>query len=156
MVEYRDIEGFPDYQVGDDGSVWSTKLNHGSSAKRRLKGGLTYGGYRTVCLRKDGETYTRSVHSLVAAAFISKCPEGQECRHRNNNPDDNRVENLLYGTKKQNSEDMVLAGRQFNGGSKPELTEEEVIEIRRLRSEGVKLKDLAAQALTKRAIELVR
>ena len=46
-----------------------------------------------------------NVHHLVLLAFVGKCPYGQETRHMNGNPKDNRLVNLRWGTHKENMED---------------------------------------------------
>jgi hypothetical protein len=51
------------------------------------------------------------VHRLVALAWIPN-PEGLPVvRHLNNDPSDNRVENLAWGTYRQNSSDWTTAYR---------------------------------------------
>jgi hypothetical protein len=47
------------------------------------------------------------VHRLVLEAFVGPRPPGHLCRHLNGVPDDNRVENLAWGTPKENGEDAV-------------------------------------------------
>lgn len=54
---------------------------------------------------------TTSVHRLVALAFIGPCPEGMEVLHINGEPDDNRLENLRYGTRAENVADTIRHGR---------------------------------------------
>lgn len=34
-VEYRDVEGFPGYKVGNDGSVWSSLVRTARKGRRR-------------------------------------------------------------------------------------------------------------------------
>lgn len=53
---------------------------------------------------------TRRVSHLVAAAFHGPRPDGTLVRHWNDTPTDNRPENLLYGTKSDNSDDAVRNG----------------------------------------------
>lgn len=62
-------------------------------------------------LRIDG--VTRTVHSLVLEAFVGPRPEGAIARHLNDIPDDNRVENLAWGTLRENYFDAVRNGRRM-------------------------------------------
>jgi hypothetical protein len=58
----------------------------------------------------------RTVHSLMAEAFIGPRPDGQEVRHLNGQPADNRIENLTYGSKSENAYDSIEHGTHFNAG----------------------------------------
>lgn len=85
MVRYRDIDGFPGYRVGDDGTVWSCWKRGGfpamTGAWRQLKTKQQKGGYLSVGLKRDGKYHWLLVHRLVLMAFVGPCPEGSECRH---------------------------------------------------------------------------
>jgi len=59
---------------------------------------------------------TRTVHSLVAEAFIGPCPAGLETRHINGDAGDCHVENLKYGTRSENAEDSKRHGTHFHAG----------------------------------------
>lgn len=78
-----------------------------------------------------------STHVLIADAFIGKRPEGLEVNHKDGDKTNNRKDNLEYCTPKENirhSFEHGLAPNQKgsrNPGSK--LTEEDVIEIRKLK-----------------------
>ena len=93
-------------------------------------------GYLVVHLRRKGVHEAWKVHQLVLAAFVGPCPEGQVVRHKNAVRDDNRLENLEYGTSKDNAQDRVRHGNQpkVKGESNPQakLNEQQVREIRSL------------------------
>jgi hypothetical protein len=145
-VQYRDIQGFPGYRVGDDGSVWSCKQKAGpkvgwvigsvwkkmSPTWSNIKGSEKK-KYATVTLCRDGERRTSTVHSLVLKAFVGPCPDGMESRHLDGNTLDNSLGNLCYGTKKQNGEDRKIHGTVPRGekSKSAKLTEAQVLEIRR-------------------------
>ena len=59
-----------------------------------------------------GRKIKRTVHSLVAENFIGPCPPGQEVRPGDDNRENPRLDNLCYGTRKQNVADMFSKGRQ--------------------------------------------
>lgn len=78
-----------------------------------------------------------------------KVPSNKIVRHTCDNPPCVNPAHLELGTRKQNAADMVARGRNFiacgtsNGNAK--LTEEEVLEIRRLRNDGWSIPKLAAK-----------
>lgn len=67
--------------------------------------------YPTVRLCCDQRYQAFTIHTLVAMAWHGPRPDGQECRHLNGDPTDNRPENLAWGTRAENMADMVRHGR---------------------------------------------
>lgn len=62
-----------------------------------------------------GRGIHRSIHSMVAEAFIGPCPSGQEVRHKNGKRDDPRASNLEYGTRSDNVRDAIKHGTFVSG-----------------------------------------
>lgn len=158
QVTYLPISGFPGYRVGDDGTVWSCRV------RKRLRGkpGGTYTilsdtwkqlnpsqnkGRLMVGLYPGNKV--RLVHRLVLTAFRGQCPEGmQTCHFPDRNPANNKLENLRWGTPKDNYQDAVYHGTKGKGsgcGGKPLLKIETVHEIRSAYSSGnITMKKLAS------------
>jgi hypothetical protein len=117
--------------------------------KERMLKQQLHKGYWKVTLSKDGEQPLFQTHRLVAAAFLGPCPPGQEVCHGPLGSMVNTLNNLSYGTKRKNNlEDKRRDGRD-NRGTKAyqaKLTEDKVRELKRLRAQGWKYKDLAAYA----------
>lgn len=67
-------------------------------------------GYPQVTLWKNHQYEHRTVHSLVAEAFLGTPPKGMEVCHNNGNGTDNRLPNLRYGTTSENAKDRVAHG----------------------------------------------
>ena len=98
MIEiWKDIKGYEGvYQVSNLGNVRRVKLLKQYSDESK-------GGYNVVNLCKDGNAKMKRVHRLVAEAFIPN-PENKPCiDHINTDRTDNRVENLKWVTKQENS-----------------------------------------------------
>lgn len=107
---WRPVDGYDGlYEVSDAGRVRS--LPRAGTRGGVLHGDVHPGGYPSVKLSKDGHKTHLTVHTLVISAFRGSRPPGQECRHVNGNPADNRLDNLLWGTSAENSQDMVKHGR---------------------------------------------
>ncbi len=111
-VRFRSLEflGYPKYEVGTDGSVWSFN----TTMRRRLKTANHF-GYRWVVLSRNRIRKEIAVHHLVLLAFVGPCPEGQECRHGNGIRDDNRRDNLCWGTRLENVADRERHGTTSRG-----------------------------------------
>lgn len=113
------IPGFMGYYVSKTGSVYSRyvrgsrgKLSNEFTPlipKKRPK-------YYSVSLYRDGKSTKIFVHRLVALTYIPN-PENKPCVcHKDNNRTNNRVENLYWGTYKENTQQCIQDGRFKPGG----------------------------------------
>jgi NUMOD4 motif/HNH endonuclease len=145
MEEWRAVVGWEGlYEVSSEGRVRSLdrqdtrRGSHGRKG-RVLKVVLCKGKpYLSVSLSCDGKRSPRYVHQLVADAFRGPRPEGLETRHLDGDHQNNREENLLYGTSKENHADTVRHGRWHPGDillvrRPPKVTLEQCAEIQGLR-----------------------
>lgn len=104
--EWREIPGFPLYEVSDQGQIRSWK-NYGAVTPHLLKMPLNHHGYPTVSLYGDHGVKTRPVHRFVLLAFRGPKPPGMVGRHANGIRTDNRLSNLNYSTVTQNNRDQL-------------------------------------------------
>ena len=65
--------------------------------------------------------------------FVGPPPDGTEVLHKNGDPTDNRLENLHYGTRRENILDVYKQGRKWR-----KLSCDDVIAIRVLLNCGLK------------------
>ena len=112
------ISDFPGYYVTVDGKVYSRKNNRHGYLKdyHLLKTKYTkHDGRPYVTLRnpKLGIRRLAKVHRLVALAYIPN-PENNPCVcHKDNNPLNNHVDNLYWGTQAENMSQMRLDKRDY-------------------------------------------
>ena len=100
---WKDIEGFPDYEISNQGRVLSRR----TSQPKIMKGCITYSGignrYRQYSLQKDHSTPQKKIGShLVAEAFLGEWPTNCSVRYINGNLLDDRASNLEYVEKGKN------------------------------------------------------
>jgi hypothetical protein len=95
----------------------------------------------------DGKgRYTRrSVHDLVAAAFVGPKPPGYEVNHKDTNKHNNDYLNLEYTTRLENAQHAQRNGRYHRGEQvvQSKLTELDVRALRALRTCGWSQRKLA-------------
>lgn len=126
--------GFPGYFVNELGEIWKEV---GGILQRRRSAIVTRqrATYEQITLRKDGQYFTKSVHRLVLEGFRGPCPPECESRHLNGNSIDNRLVNLEWGTRQENTDDKrqhgTMCTNERNGGCK--LSRRQVEEMRSLR-----------------------
>lgn len=98
-------------------------------------------------LSKDGREDAFRIHRLVLLTFVGPAPEGMLGLHNDGNASNNRLENLRWDSPKANSEDARRHGKLCRGEAArhAKLREADVLEIRRLRDEGLTMAELAAR-----------
>lgn len=147
MEEWRDIRGAPGYQVSDEGRVRTldryvlgrdgrSELHSGRVLKpQRMKN-----GYLEVYISLGGKRTHRTIHSLVAEAFLGERPKGFDVMHHNGCREDNRVSNLSYGSRSHNLHSTYsYGGKQANG----KLSLEDVDDVRGRLRKGESVSDIA-------------
>jgi hypothetical protein len=110
MEEWKDIKGFPGYQVSSYGRVRSFKSNrHGLCDTPHFLGtDINSNGYERVFLGSNGRFF---IHHLVAKEFIPNPNEHPIVRHKDDDRSNNRADNLEWGTQADNIQDAVRRGR---------------------------------------------
>lgn len=148
--EARKFPSFPAYLITEKGRVFTT-LNKGPKSTQVFKELKTqvkqngYVGFRVSL--GQGRRKDILVHSAVALTFLGEKPSPMhQVRHLDGNKKNNKVENLAWGTPKENCQDRILHGVQARGRqtvSNWKLTDLEVCEIRHLANHtNMKQKDI--------------
>lgn len=91
---WKQVPGHPRYEVSDTGRARRGTKEVG------LKVANT--GYRRIWM--DGKEY--ALHRVILETFVGPAPKGALGRHLNDVRTDNRLENLAWGTQKENMADM--------------------------------------------------
>lgn len=122
------IIGCENYWIAKSGQIYSARTN-------RMMAQQINNTYLGLTLTRFGQVRRFNLHRLLLEHFGDK-PYAETkdliTRHLNGNPLDNRLENLAWGTKKDNYEDAVRHGTNTRGElmGTSKLTEEAVREIR--------------------------
>jgi len=127
-IEYRQIPGFPDYDAGSDGSIWSKK--RGKYTKRKPI--INDRGYYIISLSMNNRKTTHTIHRLIAITFLGPRPKNMEVCHGLNGKLDNSVTNLKYGTHQENCIDRARDGTDTRGEKSvlSKVNDKQVLEIR--------------------------
>lgn len=111
-TEWRPVVGYEGiYEVSPAGQVRSVPRRgktRGMILKPKPR--KQRSGHLLLNLRRDGVMKTKTVHRIVAAAFLGPCPDGLQVRHVDGDPTNNAVTNLAYGTSSENRLDSVRHG----------------------------------------------
>lgn len=143
MENWKKIERFNnEYEISDKGRIRSTdkviKKRNGVNYTRKgkvLKPDIKHSGYAIGAVCVDKKMISYKIHRLVADAFISNPENKETVNHKNGIKHDNRVENLEWFTRKEQSIHArdtglttILRGSDIGNSV---LKEHQVIEIRK-------------------------
>ena len=142
---------FPAYSVSTYGRIRRDALVYGGGGSLRVPKGFLKQrplpmGHCQVTLSIGNKPRTVLVHRLVAEAFLPPPRAEQDCvLHRDDNPSNNRWDNLFWGTRLDNNKDMVGKGRQARGSrmGTAKLSDDEIRSIRNCVKAGQKQRDVA-------------
>lgn len=116
---------------------------------RILKQRFSADGYLKFSVSKHGVMTTYKTHRPVAMHFIENVEKKSEVNHIDGVKTNNMVSNLEWNTSKENIQHAYKNGlmNPLNGenGINSKLTELDVIEIRKMRTKGLKQSEIAKQ-----------
>lgn len=98
------IPGYSNYYISTKGRVWN------SNSGKFLKPCIDTHGYLYVQLCSNGERRHSSIHRLITEQFIPNPYNYPVVRHLDDNPLNNDVKNLAWGTQSDNIEDGIKNG----------------------------------------------
>ncbi len=143
MEIWAEVPGYNGwYEASNQGRVRSWR-RPGKPSERAphphvLSPAATRGGYLFVGLSLDGRTWQARLNRLVLIAFIGPPFEGAHACHRNGDNQDNRLENLYWGTAKENAQDKKRCGTHATGEkvNRSKLKRKQVAEMKELHAGG--------------------
>jgi hypothetical protein len=120
MEKWREIGGYPAYEVSDQGRIRSkrrevTKGVRQVLPERFLRLRPVGNGYRAVSLCKDGVARNYYVHALVLRAFVGEAPPNTEACHYDGDKTNNKLSNLRWDTRSSNRADSKRLGVRLGG-----------------------------------------
>jgi hypothetical protein len=129
MEEWRDVVGSPGYKVSNLGRVLGPR-------GRVLKGGR-HGQKGYPAIRKTKGAFY--IHTAILEAFVCPRPDGLEGRHLDGDHGNNTVDNLAWGTRSDNMQDMIGHDRTTRGERHPQakLSANQVLAIRAAYAQGL-------------------
>ena len=118
------VADFPGYEVSDLGRVrsldrmvptrWGTpRLSKGRILRHNLVGGSRGRYYHSCSLFQNGSFRQVGVHILVLETFVGPRPSKAFGRHLDDDPNNNRLSNLRWGTPSENTQDSIRNGNNW-------------------------------------------
>lgn len=111
MTKWLPVHGLEDlYEVSSNGSVRRKAGTGGSSEPRKPQ--ISYKGYATIQLPRPDRLgkQTRSIHSLVAEAFLGHRRDGMQVNHIDGDKLNNNAANLEWVTPSENIRHAFATG----------------------------------------------
>ncbi len=145
---FKDVIGFEGrYEVSNTGLVRGVSSRWGKRESpiylRQLDNGH---GYFEVRLFENGKAWRKTVHRLVAEAFIPNLKNKELVNHIDGNKWYNNLENLEWATRKENAQHAIkmgLSGAKGETNHNAKLSDMDVRNLRHLNNIGVSQVKLA-------------
>lgn len=117
--QWRAVDGFNGYEVSSLGRVRSWRPVRNCAPRPdnpRIVVQCRNGkGYLHFSAMSSCSKTTLATHRVVLEAFHGPAREGEECRHLDGDPSNNRAANLVWGTRTENAADRVRHGTDGSG-----------------------------------------
>jgi len=110
-IMIKQIKNYPNYYIDTDGNVYSNK----KSGMYKLHPSIISGYYYVGLYNGKNACKRTRISCLVLETFVSPRPAGMWALHKTPNRFNNRLNNLYWGTPKQNSIDMINHGNSLRG-----------------------------------------
>ncbi len=110
----KDVIGYEGkYAIDKDGNVYSKNYRR-TGRTQKLKPGLSSNGYLQVSLWKDGKIKGKTVHRLVAQAYLSDFSKELQVDHIDRDKLNNNLSNLRMVSLSQNQWNRSPKGYSYN------------------------------------------
>lgn len=100
-------------------AITNRRIGRSKNNGAELRRFVAANGYLTVHLCRGSKKHPRTVHSLVADAFLGTRPCSAVVRHLDGDATNPRRSNLAYGTPKENQDDRIMHGTDCRGEKHP-------------------------------------
>lgn len=127
MENWKAIAEAPGYEISDKGRVRNSKGQRPGIMHPKTKAN----GYLEITMYVNGKYISRTVHRLVAMAFLLPDPTRSTINHKNDKKKDNRYTNLEWNTVRENNAHSAHKRLAVNNPKRAhKLTLEKVFAIR--------------------------
>jgi hypothetical protein len=116
----KKIKGFENYSIDEKGRVWSHVI------QRFIKHQMNRYGYLTVKLSNNGKKMHKSVHRLVAEAYLDNTENKKEVNHIDGIKTNNNLENLEWATRSENAKHSWNNGLQKHSQKRLDAVREKI------------------------------
>lgn len=124
------LKDFPAYLISEDGRIFSTRRN------KFLRPGLSSEGYPTVSVTREKKKYIRTVHRLLALAFLPNPAGLPQVNHKDGDKKNFSLSNLEWVSASENIQHAYDELGKI--GSKTKLTPQQKTCVSSLLAAGVK------------------
>lgn len=131
---WRKIPGFPDFSITEYGEVRKDSKTRSGFPMQIISMAILRGYCIVNLTDSNGKSRRKTMHTLIAAAFLGERPKNYHVCHNDGNPGNHHRSNLRYDTASANTSDKIKHGTMPYGtrAKSAKLSEENIPKIIKL------------------------
>jgi hypothetical protein len=139
--EWKELNKCPGYYISINGELYSKNGRYGKCGYIKPRINKKTKRYEVSLFDKKHKKHKETISRLVAKAFIPNPDNLPVVRHLDDNPDNNHVSNLAWGTQKDNMQDAIK-NKTFRFFTKEDTRNANLVRMRSVKSYNIKTKEI--------------
>lgn len=139
--EWKELSKYPGYYISINGELYSKNGRYGKCGYIKPRINKKTKRYEVSVFDKKHNKHKETISRLVAKTFIPNPNNLPIVRHIDDNPDNNHVSNLAWGTQKDNMQDAIR-NKTFKFFSKEDIRNANLVRMRGIKAYNIKTKEI--------------
>lgn len=140
-TEWKEIDNYPGYYISVNGELYSKNGRYGKCGYIKPRINKKTKRYEISLFDKKHNKHKETISRLVAKSFIPNPNNLPIVRHLDDNPDNNCVSNLAWGSQKDNMQDAIR-NKTFRFFTNEDVRNANLVRMRGVKAYNIKSKEI--------------